>query len=109
MSPKEILIAARKLIADENNWTQGAFARDDSGEEVPEWEPGAVCFCSVGAVSHAYRNNYQNQPLGSFYRDAFDALAKELKIYSTLADFNDNSTHQEVLALFDKAISNCQQ
>jgi hypothetical protein len=39
MTTKDYLIAARAKIADENNWTQGALARDSNGDDKPSSHP----------------------------------------------------------------------
>lgn len=113
MNTKEILIEARNIISDEKNWTQGAEAREQNGDPVSPRCPWAVCFCSIGAV-HRAAIKIVNNGFGVYSLDtsrlrtgAVGALAKELKCYTHIDQFNDASTHQEVLALFDRAIANC--
>jgi hypothetical protein len=95
---KDILIKAREIISDEKNWTQKAQARDKDGHEVSYLRPWAVCFCSVGAVERA-SIGHPRRALA-----ALDFLSGE--ICSNIAEFNDTSSHAEVLAMFDKAIAN---
>lgn len=98
---KEILTTARKLISDENNWTQGAYARNIAGDSVLYNDPTAICFCSIGALERV--NKGSRDPIVIAYR----ALATELGGGSNIVQFNDKATHQEVLALFDRVIANC--
>jgi hypothetical protein len=49
----ETLSAARAIIADPSNWTQGAFARDAFDHPVKLRSTSAVCFCADGAVALA--------------------------------------------------------
>jgi hypothetical protein len=95
---KDVLIKAREIISDEKNWTQRAEARDKDGITVSYLRPWAVCFCSVGAVERA-AIGHPGRNL-----DALEALSGEIS--SNIAEFNDNSSHAEVLAMFDKAIAN---
>jgi len=38
----------------ETNWTQGAAARNQSGEPVAPGSPDATCFCLLGAMRRCY-------------------------------------------------------
>jgi hypothetical protein len=99
---KDILIKAREIISDEKNWTQGIEARDKDGNAVAYFNPLAICFCSIGAVERAaFLTN------GDPAR-ALCALTTGEIYYSNIAiaKFNDNSSHAEVLAMFDTAIAN---
>lgn len=48
-----VLVEARKIIAQESTWTQGAMALNDKGEKTSAAYGPAVCFCSVGAIRKA--------------------------------------------------------
>ena len=51
MNTKEILIAARDLIADPARWTTARFARDEFGNELLDpSSPRAACWCARGAI-----------------------------------------------------------
>lgn len=106
MTTREILIAARALIATPERWTQGDRARDAAGAPIDPCDPRAVCWCISGALEAA-------DPSGSDM-DGFigAALALEKVIVglghrAAIGDFNDapERTHAEVLAAFDKAIA----
>lgn len=94
----EILRAARALISSPENWLQGTFAQNDFGVGVCSGDVTAVCFCSQGAI------NYFK------YEADYDAVKKATSTLSRNMDgsiflFNDNHTHAEVLAAWDKAIA----
>jgi hypothetical protein len=104
VSTVEILRAARALIDTPEKWTRGAAARDASGASlsIGQW-PEAASFCIVGACHvatgivgesgiEARRNACYAIGRAATGRDAWPA------------SFNDNATHADVLAAFDKAI-----
>ena len=96
-SAVEILKAARELISDPAHWTQGSEARDEKGDPVLARSKGARCFCAVGALISASGKAPWKRPL--------EALRSELpKPIFYVSDFNDTGSHEEVLALFDRAI-----
>jgi hypothetical protein len=99
MNIKEILIAARAKIERPENWTQGVFARDSQGRDVTAKDKTSVCWCALGAVI-ATNISYEDEELATNY------LRIELDAYgNSITKFNDTSTHAEVLAMFDRAIS----
>jgi len=98
----EILKAARTLISKPENWTQRAFARTKLGGGGVATSYRAVCFCTVGGLVKAIHDleiTGEEHPLSKLitYLETF--------ITGEVADFNDSSTHAEVLELFDKAIA----
>jgi hypothetical protein len=96
MTPREILIAARALIADLKSWTQGAYQRDAKGRMCkPE---NAVCWCSEAAILRSGRGF----PAPTWA--AADIL--QSVVGGLIFDWNDapDRTHAEVLAAFDRAI-----
>lgn len=96
---KEILVEARALISNEENWTQGTFARENKASTfgLDEQDPRASCFCSHGALSRsAGLYVLCNEPSYLALRNAMDG---------SIHIFNDNHTHAEVLAAFDAAIN----
>jgi hypothetical protein len=95
----DILRKARSIIEKPENWTQGTFARDESGNAVNPRASAAVCYCSRGALNHVTGGD------GVYDGEAYDVLLSLLSDdYLGVADFNDTNTHAEVLALFDRAI-----
>ena len=95
MTPAEQLRAARALISNPDNWTQGKFARDWTGKETTPSATDAFCWCAVGALEKVGSN-----------AEPFKALRWSLPTgCRSISSFNDSHHHAEVLALFDKAIA----
>ena len=102
MKISDVLIKAKTLIQDPENWTQGVLARDNLYEPVPATSRNAVCFCTYGAVDRALglENSIQYHEVTRLLRKVCAAISGS----SMVAVYNDTHTHPEVLALFDKAI-----
>lgn len=96
MTPREILTAARALIAEPERWTQGAYARDAAGVPVDDSAETAICWCASGALF-----KFSSLPGADRARSAVASIV------GPIPDFNDHHTHAEVLAAFDKAIASC--
>jgi hypothetical protein len=98
----KILKKAKKLIADPQHWTRGASARNAQGRGVIWNNPGAVSFCSIGALHHAAG------PVKKDWRavDRAFLMLKRAAETRDIADFNDDpkTTHTDVMVAFDKAI-----
>jgi len=89
---RDVLIAARALIADERNWIKGANFRKVAGCD---------CFCADGAVEEVFRN----RPWEPGVRPALRAASPN----GMIVTYNDadETTHADVLAMFDRAIEAC--
>jgi hypothetical protein len=94
-TPLEVLTTGRELLADPKNWTKGWFARTKDGSTTHPDDPKAVCFCSIGAVGKTTPGQIKLR------RDVINLLDQ---VTGGIVQFNDNSTHAEVLAVWDKAI-----
>lgn len=90
----QLLEEGKATIQDPKRWTQGAFARDKENEKVSSHNPTAVCWCSLGALNRIEDSGE--------YRQAVRLLCKAAGM--EVADFNDSATHEEVIAMWDKAI-----
>jgi hypothetical protein len=97
----EILVAARALISDPENWVQRAYvlpARD-----------GGQKYCAVGAVYTAASlagNKEETIVCGEILRQCLPYLPiPSWDTISCISEFNDWHTHAQVLALFDYAIA----
>ena len=104
MTTKEVLIAARDLIAEPEHWIKGAMAKRTRGSRVrlDSDHPDATCFCLLGAVVCA-------AGVGKLIlEDAEDTLRVWLpaNYNGQISDFNDarSTTHADVLAVLDCAI-----
>lgn len=96
---RDILVRGRQLIEDPRHWTKGRFARYADGQEAFYASPEATCWCSLGAVFKAAWEFQESR------YDAHSALQSCLGGKMTVGQFNDRSTHAEVLGLFDRAIN----
>lgn len=103
MTTFEILKAARELISDEKRWTQGFYAVANgwpvvqfASEHLPD---SADCFCAIGSLAKAGCMSVYDAESSGAYK-ALEAVS-EIDVH----EFNDTHTHEEVLALFDRAIS----
>ena len=108
MSKRDVLIAARALLAKRGNWTRGYFAVDSAGNEVLANSPKACKWCALGALgkvvdhgSHADFNGAQ---------DACEALRQALD-GEWPAQVNDSREKgnglRAILAGYDRAIAAC--
>lgn len=111
MKPSEVLISAKTLIDSPEKWTQEEYARDANGRGVLPVED-AVCFCSIGAIIRTAHDLSLN-PMDRY--NAVDRLTQtvgdEPTDYQsmTIAEFNDNRSHAEVMRIWDKAIALAKQ
>jgi len=93
---KQVLIKARELISKPENWTQRAVARTPEGHRTSALSTNAVCYCAMGALIKIYPLYQGSRHIGT--------LAKAMGT-TDIAHYNDNHTHAEVLAMFDKAVT----
>lgn len=101
----EVLQKAREIISKPENWIQDDLAINAENESVYVEDAGACKFCSIGACLRA---SYElRKKTGSCINAARSDLAATLRargLGESVAMFNDNHTHAEVLTLFDEAI-----
>lgn len=101
MNVLAMLKAGRVRIEDPNYWTQGAFGINAVGDPVSQDDPACVrrclagaIFCGDGITDHDYveADRFLDGALASVNGD------------TSYMVYNDSHTHDEVLALLDKAI-----
>ena len=94
MTTLEILKAARAKIESPERWTRGCLARDEFGDEVPPNLSVARKWCLVGACDDIRALE--------ILEDVLEEEGEEPP-----AAFNDDprTTHDDILALFDRAIA----
>jgi hypothetical protein len=91
----DVLIAARDLIADPDDWCKGQLERRDLDDQV-------VARCAVGAVKGAAAETFT---IAEAAITALEAAARHLSGSALgVATFNDTCSHDEILELFDRAI-----
>lgn len=97
MTDREVLIAARLLIARPERWTHGASARYADGLSCGPQSPHAVCWCATGALIRV------TPPFGSGLLWGALRMLREVVVMEP-ALYNDTHTHAEVLIMYDRAI-----
>lgn len=98
MKVSELLIKAKTIIENPENWTQEHLARDHVGYPTDPNANCAVCFCSVGALRKAHIPWTDTS-----YMDASRFLFTAMN--GNVPEFNDTHTHAEVMHAWDKAIA----
>lgn len=94
-STASIIREARQLITPPEAWTQGLFCRDKDGTSAKIFSDEAACFCLLGALRRITIGDFKS------YYTAKETV--EQQGASNASVFNDTHTHEEVLALLDKA------
>lgn len=104
-STADILRAAKAHISEPENWFQGEYFK---GSLI---DPDTSCACALGAVRVA---NWSAHAIHSVFVDIHDDTPAAHTLHSvlpdgffTVNDFNDdpNTTHADIMALFDRAIA----
>ena len=96
---REVILRARRYIADPDTWTRGTFARDCNGEPVRDvTDPRAQAFCAEGALQKAALDLVG--AAGGYRRLAYEASAA-LGAFA-LAGVNDGEGRLAVLAHIDR-------
>jgi len=95
----------RELLTPEDHWIQGVMARDISGERVSILDlHKAKSYCLYGAVFKvAGLINTTNLVV------SLRETLQESDVNLPLTEFNDKSTHQEVLGLIDRTVEKEQE
>jgi hypothetical protein len=102
LKPITVLRRARKLIESPKSWIQGSFVGKRKGVQ---------CYCGLGALATAAGITAQPQhlPDGKFPREYYTAhsLLNTAAGPAYFPSFNDDedTTHADVLAAFDRAIA----
>ena len=101
----KIIREARDLISDESRWTQGALARNISGEPTISFGGEAVCWCALGALNYAFSRQKVLRDLDEVI-ETFRALGFRKK---HITDINDLQGHEPVLRVFDQVINRLEE
>lgn len=98
-----LLLAARMLIEDPQNWTIAMRGRDSYDNYAPPWEPAAVKFCALGALD-AFLNCYSEDTTVGMAAHRVLCAANNMLDFYDIARYNNSHTHKDVLRMFDRAI-----
>ena len=94
MTPKEVLIAARQLIADEKRWVKKVLTSVN--------KDGERCYCANGAILAAIGPPEEVTKL-PVYTKATWALQKAVGGSISLYNDAETTTHKDMLCAIDKA------
>lgn len=117
-APLRLLVEARTLIARPEAWTQGAGARDSSGDSTRVEHQDAVSWCATGALLCAmYRHaaslevppalQHACTSANSILTDTVRALTGGR--YTAVTTCNDSTNHGCIVHTFDIAISDAER
>ena len=103
-----VLRRGRELISNPESWVQGVYCVNDMGYDVEA--DRATRFCSVGALWRVQAEHLKDPGTAlalNKARQALDAQVPESFQDRSVIAFNDRTetTHEEVLALWDRAIA----
>lgn len=98
----KIIKDARALITDPANWTQGEYAKDRQGDKCDPMSSKAICFCALGAIQKAGQLESDDNLPADWLEHSISKIKPQI---ISVNRFNDNHTHEEVLAVFDAAIA----
>lgn len=102
MTTRQILVKARKIIAEPQAWAKEAQAYTDDGEPVDFNDPAACRYCAAAAIAVVASTVQERW-------EAYDALAATLgfKQSRRIVAWNNakRRKHTDVLAAFDEAIA----
>ena len=98
MKTKDVLVKARSLV--EKGWTQGVAARNDYGYHVEPTDSDACYWCATGAIQAVL-------PKDVLFSDYCDLLASEAPYDIVLFNDDADTTKEDILKVYDKAIARC--
>ncbi len=126
LSVVEILRDARGLITQVRNWNQEYYALTEEGHHVSVRDPSAYRFDAIGAVGRAIHGVASDEEVQAhkengtsiYPADEWATHAASQYLYEVCAEiagedtqskgvvaYNDSHTHQDVLEMFDFAIT----
>jgi len=96
----DVLLKARKLIAEPAQWTQKYGARNRQGYPVNCDDDDAVCWCALGAISKCtYSLDIAEDTIAAL------ELTSARMFGRTVAGVNDHLGHAAILQVFDAALA----
>lgn len=106
-----LLEAAARLLTPSDTWTREYYARDENGEDIPEFSERAVCWCATGAIwkVSGYVGNFGPDFDARAVHEAVRFLAKVVAgpraNYTSVVDWNDadGRKKQQVVTALRKA------
>ncbi len=99
IAAKETLQAAKELISTPEKWTKGQFAKNTNGGGVIAFSPDATCWSSLGSLKRA--NVVLWESAAVYLTQCLPAGFSDVELYND----DPNTTHADIMALFDHAIA----
>lgn len=99
----KVLKTARGLVA--KGWVQNALAEDSKGDEVSVKSDKAVNFCAIGALRRAEFKLGIKGVASLARHELRKTLRAEDNFTESVMEFNDFTSKDAVLELFDKSIA----
>ena len=100
MKLSEFLVIAKSKIDSENKWCQGSCAINVKGFTVLAIDSSACRFCAAGAIISGI-----DEKCEKLSHELLEEIIKKDSNHANLVEFNDSSTHKQVMELWDKAIA----
>ena len=106
METKQVLISARKLIEKPEAWCQWSQGLDSNGRWIAPWKEEVVQRCALGAISAVVVKGKRGKIRRTIdnHHPVAETLSKLGMSGQMVGPFNNEHTHAEVLAAFDRAI-----
>jgi hypothetical protein len=92
MTPLQILKIGRARISHPSAWSQGKMIREDGSR------------CALGSLLHEDKFEEIHYDAARYLARALGFIGPTHECGSIVAAYNDNHTHAQVLAMFDRAI-----
>ena len=106
----DTLKAARAVLTSPENWTKGCYARDAAGDACKPYSPNAVKWCAIGACAAVSRQSVYSCKLEMVTDELIKCMPNKPDEpgQGDIADWQDapETTHEQMLAMFDCAITN---
>ena len=102
MKYSQILIEAKDLLSDPENWNQDGFYYKSNN-------PESDCYCTFGAIYTVMNLDPEGEEADKVSHSLAELLGFEVGI--DLVEWNDSpeTTHEELMGVFDKAITKAEE
>lgn len=111
IKPSEALQRVKNRIDTWDKWTQGHYARDGNQNWTSALSETATCWCTVGALrveSYVAARASEEFPMQQCRRYIEHAIGLDETI-PTIPQFNDTTTHSELMSVLTNAINKAKE
>lgn len=103
ISEREGVQKVRDLLSNPLHWTKRTYARNSRGEDVDISSPEAMSFCLYGASAYVDGVTLTDHKPSPTY-NAIREYIWDNRNFDSAIQFNDYSTHKQVIALLDELL-----